>query len=108
MGMYAKKTWKYTSKGYGRPGGFGNPKGPCFIATATLGDYNHPTVKHLRYLRDTYLINKSWGRTFIKYYYKCSPSLAQIIERSPILKKLSYLLLIKPIFVITKKLLKTF
>ena len=27
-------------------------KGPCFIATATLGDYNHPIVQDLRIFRD--------------------------------------------------------
>ena len=74
----------------------------CFVATATLGDYNHPIVIQLQDFRDSYLINKTWGKTFVKWYYKNGPFLASLISKSYLLKKLSYWLLIRPLFHISK------
>ncbi len=53
--------------------------GGCFIATAAYGDYSHPMVLHLRFFRDEYLTVTSAGRTFIRCYYRLSPSLARLI-----------------------------
>jgi len=78
---------------FGRPG---EPSG-CFIATATMGDYNNPTVIQLRYFRDNYLAKKNWGRSFIKTYYKYSPCIAILISKNPFLKIAFYFLLIKPV-----------
>ena len=76
----------------------------CFVATATLGDSNHPIIYDLRFYRDNYLRKRNWGRVFIKQYYTYSPFLANIIKRNNILRKLCLYLLIKPIHTrITKK-----
>jgi hypothetical protein len=79
----------------------------CFIATATMGDMNHPTVLHLRKFRDLFLLKRSWGASFIRYYYHYSPYPAKIIAKSRILKFASYLIIIKPLTIITKWLLQS-
>lgn len=78
---------------------FGRPEetGGCFIATATMGDYNNPKVIQLRYFRDNYLAKKCWGRSFIKTYNKYSPYLAIAISKSLFLKTSMDFLLIKPL-----------
>lgn len=48
----------------------------CYIATAVYGNYDAKEVKILRKFRDEYLSKRSWGRLFIKTYYKVSPSIA--------------------------------
>lgn len=40
-------------------------KSGCFVATACLGDYNHPVVLDLRRFRDEFLKRKTWGRHFM-------------------------------------------
>ena len=77
-------------------------KGNCFVATATMGDYNHPVVIRLQNFRDSYLINKTWGKSFIKWYYKYGPYAASFIDRSEFLKKISYWFIIRPLFLISK------
>ena len=77
-------------------------KGNCFVATATMGDYTHPIVIQLQDFRDSYLINKTWGKSFIKWYYKNGPYFASFIDKSNLLKKLSYWLLIRPLFHVSK------
>ena len=81
---------------------FVQPKKACFVATATMGDYNHPVVVQLRDFRDSYLIKKTWGLSFINWYYSNGPFLAKIIERNYFLKKLSYWFIIRPLCFITK------
>jgi len=80
--------------------------GNCFIATATMGDYNHPTVIQLRSFRDNYLLQRNWGINFIKLYYKFGPYPARLIAKHDILKKISYDVIIRPLSFITSKLLK--
>jgi len=68
----------------------------CFIATATMGDYNHPYVVTLRNFRDKYLLSNHAGKLIVQIYYYFSPPLAQIIETRTFLKKLSLYLIILP------------
>lgn len=77
--------------------------GGCFIATATMGDYSHPTVLRLRFFRDAYLLNRNWGRIFTKFYYKWGPYPANFIEKSNVLKKLSYYTIVKPLSFVASK-----
>ena len=79
----------------------------CFIATATMGDYDHPTVLHLRNFRDNYLMQRNWGIHFIKIYYKLGPYPARFIAQKEILKKISYNLIIRPLTIITTRLLQS-
>lgn len=78
------------------------PKKACFVATATMGNYNHPIVIELQHFRDHYLINKSWGIKFIDWYYKNGPVIANHISKSIVLKKISLWFLIKPLTIVTR------
>ena len=82
------------------------PSSGCFIATATTGDYNHPTVMQLRLFRDNTLENYNWGREFIQFYYRNSPPIADYISQKKLLKKIIYFSFIKPISVFTKLIVK--
>lgn len=74
----------------------------CFIATATTGSYNHPTVMQLRHFRDNTLQNYNWGRKFIKFYYRNSPPIADFISQNELLKIIIYRSFIKPLSFLTK------
>ncbi|MCX5808731.1 MAG: metallophosphoesterase, partial [Proteobacteria bacterium] len=54
----------------------------CFIATAAYGSYLHPYVQILREFRDAFLAVNSMGRSFVEWYYRVSPSIADIIRTS--------------------------
>ena len=71
-------------------------KSKCFIATATMGDCNHPDVLTLRQWRDLYLLKKSWGPRVVEFYYRTSPPIAKFISEKPILKKTVRHIFIKP------------
>lgn len=75
---------------------------PCFVATATMGNYDHPYVIILQNFRDTYLIHKNWGNQFINLYYTYGPTLANIIENNFLLKKISFFLVIMPMVTFLK------
>ncbi len=67
------------------PGGPGvptNSPGGCFIATAAYGSYLHPFVKTLRDFRDIILLTCSPGKSFVAWYYRVSPPIAEAIARS--------------------------
>ncbi|MEN9908730.1 MAG: hypothetical protein RLZZ540_1879 [Bacteroidota bacterium] len=81
-----------------------NPKSTsgCFIATATMGNYNHPIVYELRQFRDNWLLNKYWGQKFTEWYYRNSPKVAEIIKSSITLKTLTFTLIVFPLYCISK------
>ncbi len=58
-------------------------EGGCFIATAAYGDYDHPKVRILRKFRDNILQKWSFGRGFVKAYYKYSPGAAGLLAKRP-------------------------
>jgi hypothetical protein len=60
--------------------------GPCFVATACYGDYDHPTVLVLRRFRDLTLMATPTGRWFVDTYYRWGPTLARFIDRVPVVK----------------------
>ncbi|MFQ5454798.1 MAG: Ig domain-containing protein [Nitrospirota bacterium] len=59
------------------------PEG-CMIATAAYGSFLHPYVTLLREMRDRYLLPYRWGRSIMRFYYRTSPSIAEIISRHAI------------------------
>ena len=85
--------------------GGGSGKGGCFIATATMDDYDHPVVKELREFRDQYLLERDWGKKFTKYYYKFGPYPAQVISKSNLLKKVSYIFIVKPLTFVVRQIM---
>ena len=73
----------------------GENKKACFIATAVMGNIDHPVIVLLREFRDTWLLQRYAGRIFVRYYYFCGPYIARFIKRSPLLKRLSYILVVR-------------
>lgn len=69
----------------------------CFIATATMGDNNHPVVIELRIFRDRFLMNHRFGKFIIKIYYKLGPYFAKVIERNIYMRKFSFNFIVNPI-----------
>jgi len=53
----------------------------CFIATAAYGSALDPHVQTFRDFRGKYLMNTSWGRKFVHWYYQHAPYWAQGIEQ---------------------------
>ncbi len=74
----------------------------CFIATATMGSYYHPVVIELRDFRDNWLLKRQWGIKFTNWYYIYGFKAAKLIDKSFILKKMSYYLIVKPLHLITR------
>lgn len=58
--------------------------GGCYVATAVYGSYDCPEVWILRRYRDFYLMNNSFGRMFVKLYYKVSPTLVKMFGNTKI------------------------
>ncbi len=60
-------------------------RGRCFIATAAF-QYHSPEVQILTHFRDAYLLKSPAGKAFVLVYYKLSPPLAQVLDKSPLLR----------------------
>lgn len=76
--------------------------GWCFIATAAMGSYDHPQVMELRHFRDEWILTKNWGSSFVKWYYHYGEKAVKFIDKSSVLKKLSYLLIVKPLVYLSR------
>lgn len=74
----------------------------CFIATATMGSYNHPVVIDLRSFRDNWLLKRDWGRRFTQLYYAYSPKFSSLIANHKVLKLLAFILIVKPLHITVK------
>lgn len=61
----------------------------CFISTAAFGSDMHQHVQLLREFRNEFLLTNAVGIEFVKLYYKLSPPLASLIEKSEILKAIT-------------------
>ena len=59
-----------------------NPDG-CYIATCVYGSYDCPQVWTLRRFRDDILSRTIFGRTFIRTYYRVSPTLVRWFGGTP-------------------------
>jgi len=83
------KEWKPSSSG-------------CYIATAAMGDYNHPLVIELRDFRDNWILTKRWGPTFVNFYYRYGSILANYIQNSTFFRRISYLLIVIPLVYLSR------
>lgn len=81
-------------------------KGKCFIATATMGNFDHPLVVDLRTFRDEWLLKQSWGNSFVECYYKYGPNVAKRIEERKLARVFCYIAIIKPLHMISVLLMK--
>ncbi len=61
----------------------------CFIATAAYGASWEPHVLALREFRDRHLMTNEAGRAFVRFYYRYSPPLADLIGRHDSLRILA-------------------
>jgi uncharacterized delta-60 repeat protein len=66
----------------------------CFIATAAYGSVLAPHVAVLSAFRDKYLKTTAAGRKFVQLYYHFSPSLAESVSHSWLLRKITQALLL--------------
>lgn len=55
-------------------GSSSSSSGGCYIATMVYGNYNHPQVMVLRGFRDDVLQQNIFGRAFVRFYYRYSPT----------------------------------
>jgi hypothetical protein len=78
----------------------------CYVATACYGQDASQTVV-LRSWRDSYLINRSWGRNFIVWYYKNGEELSKFAQKSPVVKVIFKTLISVVVSIISKKAIKT-
>ena len=69
-------------------GGDSGGGGGCFIATAAFGSFTEPHVLVLREFRGQVLSGNPLGRSFISFYYKVSPPIANFISQHETLRVL--------------------
>lgn len=80
----------------------GNSAG-CFIATAATGSYDDARVITLRVFRDFILADHYFGRLFINIYYRASPPIARLIEKSKTLKNITLFAVVVPSYKIAER-----
>lgn len=78
----------------------------CLVATAACGDSNCEEVRFLTSFRDDVLDASLAGRSFVRLYYLLSPSLASAIRQSNAARLAVRLLLIGPVVMILKRLIR--
>jgi hypothetical protein len=65
----------------------------CFVATVCCGQDARETII-LRHWRDTYLVERPWGRRFVVFYYTHGEALAEAISRWYFLKVITRICII--------------
>lgn len=78
----------------------------CFVITATVGDRFHPDVTFLQFFRDSWLRERRWGRTLIKFYYHYGPVAASFISKQRIYQTISKKLVVRPTVMIARFLMR--
>ena len=78
------------------------PKTGCFIATAACESPFAPEVVVLSAFRDTFLGRCGTGRIFIRFYYVFSPPIASIIAKRKLLRRATFVLVVKPLATVVR------
>lgn len=73
--------------GGNRGGSSGGSSGGCYIATMCYGNYDHPQVMVLRDFRDSVLLQHSWGKAFVRFYYRNSPNWVEQLKDKRLINK---------------------
>jgi hypothetical protein len=97
------------STGSTNPSSTGTTKKGCFIATAALDSEIHPHVQFLREYRDKVLLKSSHKKQFksiLDWYYKFSPPVAEAMNRDKNLKQVIKYMVVYPIVISLKILVK--
>ncbi len=55
----------------------------CFVLTVCFGSEDAPTVNSFRDFRDNQLSSHAVGRAFIRWYYRCGPTIAHFLDDKP-------------------------
>ncbi len=79
----------------------------CFVVTATMGSEENIYIETLQQFRDSVLQYTFAGRIFIKNYYHYGPYLANIISKSLLLRKISFITVVLPATWVARKYVKT-
>jgi len=74
--------------------------GSCFIATACNADTE--TLSTFYKFRDKILLPSFFGEKLVQFYYRFSPSIAQLIQKSKILQNSILSILLKPLAALLK------
>lgn len=69
----------------------------CFIATAVYNSPTAPKVMILREFRDQKLLTTSLGKSFVKFYYKYSPPIANFLSKHKLLSEIVRIAFIEPL-----------
>ncbi|WP_069471054.1 zinc ribbon domain-containing protein [Candidatus Marithrix sp. Canyon 246] len=64
-----------------------NKNSGCFIVTAVYNSPTAPKVMILREFRDQKLLTTSLGKSFVKFYYKYSPPIANLLSKHKLLPR---------------------
>ena len=75
----------------------GSGGGGCFIATACCGSADCSQVIELKRFRDDVLLNTRLGRTLVTLYYRLSPPVARLLQRSRLMRRFIKWALIDPV-----------
>jgi len=77
-------------------------KNACFVVTATMGNADNSVVYDMRRFRDEVLKTSSIGDSFINWYYKHGPKIADYIGKNSLRRKISYFLVVFPAYSLVK------
>lgn len=76
----------------------------CFIATACYGDYNDYNVLELRHFRDEVLLKSRMGNSFVAFYYRHSPAIAEWLKTHTLVASTIKYCILNPIVCILRAL----
>lgn len=79
---------------FGKPAAKSNSS--CFVVTATFGRPDHIMVRILRLFRDRILTRSRIGISFIEWYYRHGPFLADLIRHNKLLRLLTLVIIVVP------------
>jgi hypothetical protein len=74
----------------------------CFIATACYGTSEAPQVAVLRRFRDAHLMTHGAGRRFVRWYYRTSPPIADVLRRHALSRRAVRTLFVAPLAAIVQ------